>query len=93
MGEKKLGFKIIQDHLDIEGIPSNEGKTFNNFEESDDDYLCQAYDDSLMLYYTAQCNSKDAAEIFHDWSADDSGTTLTYIKKKNGNEKWMPFIG
>lgn len=92
MEQKKLGFKIIQDHLIIKGT-SKEGKVYNSFEESDDDYLCRAYDDSGILYYTAQCNSKDAAEIFHDWSASDSGTTFTDIKKKNGHEKWTPFIG
>ena len=92
MEKKKLGFKIIQDHLIIKGT-SKEGKTFSNFEESDDDYLCRACDDNGILYYTAQCNSEDAAEIFHDWSASDSGTTFTDIKKKNGNEKWTPFIG
>lgn len=90
MKKKKLGFKIIQDHLIIKGISSKEGKSYNNFEESDDDYLCRAYDDSGILYYTAQCNSEDAAEIFNDWSANDSGTTFTDIKKKNGKEKWTP---
>ena len=93
MKKKKLGFKIIQDHLNIEDIPSKEGKSYNNFEESDDDYLCRAYDDNGILYYTAQCNSEDAAEIFHDWSANDSGTTFTDIKKNNAIEKWIPFIG
>lgn len=92
MTTNNLGFKIIKDHMPIDNLPSKEGKAYNDFKETDDDYLCRSYDDDGNLYYTAQCNSEEAAEAFTDWSERDSGSVYTEIKKKTDKE-WQPFIG
>lgn len=93
MTTDNIGFKIITNHFPIDGIPSKEGNVYNNFNETENDYVCRSYDDDGNLYYTAQCNSEDAAEIFARWSERDSGSVYTEIKKKNSDKAWQPFIG
>lgn len=92
MSTKTLGFKIIKDHLPLDDNTGKEGKTYNDFKETENDYLCRSYDDDGVLYFTARCNSEEAAEIFTSWSERDSGSVYTEIKKLNETE-WQSFIG
>lgn len=92
MPTNTLGFKIIKDHLPLDDNTGKEGNIYNDFKETENDYLCRSYDDDGILYFTARCNSEEAAEIFTDWSERDSGSVYTEIKKLNETE-WQPFIG
>lgn len=83
------GFKIVRDHWqEKHGDKSNVGR------ESAVPYdggtmRVRVMDDDGEVYYEADCDGDDGAELFHDWAQGDSGCVRSQYRD---GRAWKEFI-
>lgn len=86
------GFKITQ--VWSGGCETRKDREVGNFKggKGDEAFYVKTFDDDGNACYMAICDDDEAAEMFHDWSQADVGSTNSNYKDRETKE-WKAFIG